>query len=89
MEALPIVLGLTLGALIWCKTQRQRRMILSICAVGASGATATVLSGEYAESWMYILLDFGQAAFGLAIGFVIGHIVLHLTGTTSASLLKS
>jgi hypothetical protein len=30
-----------------------------------SGATATIASGEYHQSWIYLLLDFGEAAFGL------------------------
>jgi hypothetical protein len=36
-----------------------------------SGATATVASGEYHESWIYLLLDFGEAALGLVIGYVV------------------
>jgi hypothetical protein len=64
-------------------------MVLSIAAVAASGATATLLSGEYAESRVYILLDLGEAAFGLAIGFVISHILLRSPGATSAPSPKS
>jgi hypothetical protein len=44
--------------------------------VTAAGAAATIASGEYAESWLYLLLDFGEAAFGLAAGFVIAAKIL-------------
>jgi hypothetical protein len=30
-----------------------------------AGGAATLLSGEYTESWLYLLLDFGGATFGL------------------------
>jgi hypothetical protein len=36
-----------------------------------SGILATVASGEYLESWIHLLLDFGEAAFGLVAGFVV------------------
>lgn len=70
-ELVPIILGIILGALIWRSTTGRTRIALSIGAVLVSGAAATVLSGEYRESWVYLLLDFGEAAFGLAIGMLI------------------
>ena len=36
-----------------------------------SGTVATVASGEYHQSWIYLLLDFGEAALGLVIGYVV------------------
>jgi hypothetical protein len=72
-ELVPVILGAALGALIWRGTGGRMRLALSILAVLVSGAAATVLSGEYVESWIYLLLDLGEAAFGLAIGFVIAH----------------
>jgi hypothetical protein len=85
-ELIPIVMGLILGVLIWRNTQGRLRLLLSVAAVALSGATATMLSGEYAESWIFILLDLGEAAFGLAVGFVIAHVFLHAPSTTRASL---
>jgi len=70
-ELVPIILGIIFGALIWRGTTGRIRIALSICAVLISGAAATVLSGEYQESWIYLLLDFGEAAIGLAIGMLI------------------
>jgi hypothetical protein len=83
-EIIPIVTGLIFGVLIWRNTQGRLRLLLSVAAVAASGAMATMLSGEYAESWIFILLDFGEAAFGLAVGFVIAHVLLRAPRTTRA-----
>ena len=85
-ELIPIVMGLILGVLIWRNTQGRLRLLLSVAAVALSGATATMLSGEYAESWIFILLDLGEAASGLAVGFVIAHVFLRAPSTTRASL---
>ena len=84
-ELIPIVMGLILGVLIWRNTQGRLRLLLSVAAVALSGATATMLSGEYAESWIFILLDLGEAAFGLAVGFVIAQVFLRAPSTTRAS----
>jgi hypothetical protein len=72
-ELVPVILGIILGVLIGRSTTGITRIALSIAAVLVSGATATVLSGEYVQSWIYLLLDLGEAALGLALGFVIAH----------------
>jgi hypothetical protein len=77
MEKLvPIIIGIALGALIWRTTKGHLRGLLSVLAVLASGFAATVLSGEYHQSWLYLLLDLGEAAFGLTVGFAIAHWLL-------------
>ena len=83
-ELVPVILGVVLGALIGRSTTGPTRIVLSIAAVLVSGAAATILSGEYVESWGYLLLDFGEAALGLAIGFVIAHRLLSGRTTPSA-----
>jgi hypothetical protein len=75
-ELVPVILGVVLGAIIWRSTTGQIRLALGICAVVVSGASATVLSGEYLDSWIYILLDLGEAALGLALGSAIAHRLL-------------
>jgi hypothetical protein len=72
-ETVPVILGILLGALIWSTTSGSVRFLLSVCAVLVSGLIATVLSGEYHESWIYLLLDLGEAALGLAVGMFIVH----------------
>ena len=72
-ELVPVILGAVLGAIVWRGTTGQIRLTLSVLAVIASGAFATVLSGEYLASWVYILLDLGEAALGLVVGFAVAH----------------
>jgi hypothetical protein len=72
-EVVPVVLGAVLGFAIWHFESGRIRILLSICAVTLSGVLATVFSGEYVESWIYLLLDLGEAAIGLALGFAAAH----------------
>ena len=70
-EVVPFVLGAVLGAVIWLSAKGAVRFALSILAVIVTAAFATVASGEYLESWGFFLLDLGEAAFGLAVGYVV------------------
>jgi hypothetical protein len=72
-ELVPVILGVILGVLIGRSTTGISRIVLSVAAVLVSGAAATVLSGEHVESWVYLLLDLGEASLGLGLGFVIAH----------------
>ena len=74
-ELFPVILAVILGMLIGRVTAARPRTILSVAAVLVSGAAATVLSGEFAESWIYLLLDLGEAALGVAIGFALAHVL--------------
>lgn len=84
-EIVPVALGVLLGALIWSVASGPVRLLLSVCAVAVSGLAATVLSGEYQESWIYLLLDLGEAALGLAAGMVIVHRVQQRRATAAAA----
>jgi len=75
-ELVPVILGIVFGALIWLNTTGRTCFALSVAGVLVSGVAATVLSGEYVASWIYVLLDLGEAALGLALGFAIAHRVL-------------
>jgi hypothetical protein len=83
-ELVPVILGFALGAIIWRGARGATRTILSVLAVTVCGAFATVLSGEYHESWLYLLLDFGEAALGLAVGFAVAHWLLPALGRARA-----
>ena len=83
-EIVPVILGVVLGAVIWRGTRGATRTVLSVLAVFASGIFATVLSGEYHDSWLYLLLDLGEAALGLAVGFAIAHWLLPRLGWARA-----
>ena len=71
-ELIPVVLAAFLGARIW-RSSGHARLVRSMLADLVTGAIATVVSGEYRESWMFVVLDFGIAALGLVLGFVIAH----------------
>jgi len=75
-EIAPILLGAVIGISFWRNTRGFVRLGLSIAAVIIMGASATIISGEYLYSWLYLLLDFGEAAIGLAIGFAIARFLL-------------
>ena len=72
-EIVPVILGSVLGALVWCTSVGRMRSVLAILAVFAAGAFATILSGEIQLSWVYFLIDFSEAALGLAIGIALVH----------------
>ena len=70
-EIVPCILGAFLGAVIWLSAKGLTRTMLSVMAVIASAAVATIASGEYLESWAYLVLDLGEAALGLVVGTVV------------------
>jgi hypothetical protein len=66
-EFIPFILGASLGAVFGFRTKRYYRTVINAACVLLSGIAATVLSGEYHASWMYLLLDLGEASLGLVI----------------------
>lgn len=70
-ELVPVILGIIFGAAIWLCSKGAARLVPSVLAVLVAGAVATIASGEYLESWVYLLLDFGEAASGLVIGYIV------------------
>jgi hypothetical protein len=70
-ELVPVILGIIFGATIWLWSKGTVRLVLSVLAVLVAGAAATFASGEYLESWVYLLLDFGEAEIGLVIGYIV------------------
>jgi len=72
-EIVPVILGALFAAFFWYRDTGRDRLLLSVFAVVASAATAIILSGEYLKSWIYLLLDLGEASLGLAVGLAIAH----------------
>jgi len=70
-ELIPVLIAALFGALIWSSTSGRFRVLLLTATMVAIGVTATILSGEYAVSWLYLLPDIAEAAAGLACGVVI------------------
>ncbi|HTW29517.1 MAG TPA: hypothetical protein VME92_20500 [Acetobacteraceae bacterium] len=83
-ELVPVILGALFGAAIWYFTTGVLRTVLSVLAVIVAGVAATVASGEYHESWIYLLLDLGEAVLGLVVGQVIAHRALRARLTRDA-----
>jgi len=79
-ELVPLLLGAVFGAVIWRKTSGIVWIGASVVAVAASAITATLVSGEFRESWLFLLLDAGLGAFGLAVGFLLAHAYPRLAG---------
>lgn len=70
-ELAPVILGAVFGAGLWLTVTGVRLVVLSALAVLIAGVVATIGSGEYQESWAYLLLDFAEAAFSVAIGYLV------------------
>ena len=70
-ELVPVILGALFGAAIWLSARGRKRFVSSGLAVVLAAVAATLASGEYMASWAYLLLDLGEAAFGLILGWVI------------------
>jgi hypothetical protein len=50
-EICPFTLGFVSGALVWSLATARLRWVLGVLSVMVSGAIATLISGEYQESW--------------------------------------
>jgi hypothetical protein len=70
-ELVPFILGASFGALMSFRAAGRARLAVCAAVVVLSGAVATVLSGEYQTSWVYLLLDCAEAALGLVVGLAI------------------
>jgi hypothetical protein len=84
-ELLSVIICSLFGAVIWRQTQGGIER--SGCRAG--GFTATVLSGEYRKSWIYVILDLGEAAFGLALGFALARCVWPLLPDTPSNVSRT
>jgi hypothetical protein len=83
-EFFPVFLAAALGIAIWLYVPGRVRWILSVLAVVVSGVAATTFTGEFEESWLYLLQDLAEAACGLAVGFAIAHWLLPRLGIARA-----
>jgi hypothetical protein len=63
----------------------RRRVSLNVVLFAAVilGATATVISGEYRVSWIYLLLDIAQAVTGIALGTSLCRSLRRAAGSTA------
>jgi hypothetical protein len=87
-EFFPVLLAAALGIAISLYTRGALQWVLSCVAVGVSGLAATTFTGEFEESWLYLLQDLAEAAVGLALGLAIVRWVLPRFGVTRAIAMR-
>ncbi len=67
MEAFPIIAGLACGILVGSTTGRWRAWQVTLVAVGL-GLAATILTGEWRISWLFLLVDIPLVAVSALVG---------------------
>jgi hypothetical protein len=89
-EIVPVILGAVCGALSWRFTAGRLRVALAILTVLVVGPASTLASGEFVlgESWIYFLIDFAEAAVGLALGLAFAHFLLPARSATAPSSVR-
>ena len=87
-EIIPVAFGCILGFAVWHGTHGWLRSLLLLVAVFAAAFAATVLSGEYQSSWLYLLLDVSLAAMGIVVGIVLTRLLPNLLRRGQASQLR-
>jgi len=67
-EFFPLISSAVLGWLLWRGTSGRLRAALVVIGVFACALSATVVSGEYEESWAFLAFDLTEAVVGVAVG---------------------
>ena len=81
-EVFPIVAGALIGLLASRIAAMRLRWIVSAILTLFAGGAATLLSGEAAESWAFILVDIGLVALTAAIVWGVATFVARRVGQT-------
>ena len=84
-EFFPVLLAAAFAIAISLYTGGAPWWVLGSVAVAASGLAATTATGEFEDSWLYLLQDLAEAAVGLALGLAIVGWVLPRLGLTRAA----
>ena len=68
-EIFPIVAGVVFawGLLQWGPTETKARVIASVVFAIVVGSAAAAISGELAESWLFLIVDIGGALLTIAV----------------------
>jgi hypothetical protein len=83
-ELIPVLLAFIFGGVVWRTVKGLTRIFLSVAVVLAAGLAATLLSGEFRESWLFLLVDVAEAAAGLVCAVAAGKFIRR-SGAASAS----
>ncbi|HXM61277.1 MAG TPA: hypothetical protein VN950_10505 [Terriglobales bacterium] len=65
-ELIPVFIAFAFGSLIWHISCGIARIVFSATAIVLTALVATVLSGEFHGSWIYLLVDLAEASAGFA-----------------------
>jgi hypothetical protein len=84
-EFFPVLLAAAFAIAISLYTGGAPWWVLGSVAVAASGLAATTATGEFEDSWLYLLQDLAEAVVGLALGLAIARWVLPRLGLTRAA----
>jgi hypothetical protein len=76
IEFMPFAVAAALGALSSRYRVRLWPVLFSAAAV-VLGVSATILSGEFADGWVFLPKDVVEAAVGLAFGMVVARANAH------------
>lgn len=71
LEYAPIVLGAIVGAVGARYATARTHKVLGIAIVVVVALTATLVSGEYRENWLFAILDLAEVALGTVIAFAL------------------
>ncbi|WP_116400822.1 hypothetical protein [Methylovirgula sp. 4M-Z18] len=67
-ELFPIGVGAAIGALSTFDLRWFRPLWLRLLMIALAGGTATFVSGEYQQSWLFVCADILEVAFCALIG---------------------
>jgi hypothetical protein len=68
-ELYPIGMGILLGILFSLRLSLFKPLWRKALLVAVAGASATIASGEYAESWGFLIVDIGEVALATWISY--------------------
>ena len=68
-ELFPIGIGILLGIVFSLRLNLLGPIWRKALLVAVAGASATIASGEYAESWGFLIVDIGEVALAAWISF--------------------
>lgn len=72
-EIVPLVAGVVfaIGLTRWGPVEKRSRVLVSVLYAVAVGVVAATVSGELAESWVFIVIDAAATMAAIVVTFVV------------------
>ena len=70
-ELYPIGVGILFGILFSLRLSLLKPLWRKALLVAVAGASATIASGEYVESWGFLIVDIGEVALATWISYAV------------------